>query len=107
MVNSTVSSNFANEISLRALTASSRVYLRATSIFSAAARYFFPCFFIYQLRGANEILESVIPTSLPLKSKAPSVAANSAIRNRVPQLLYRQAHLPRRAFDGAHRTLQA
>src|SRR5882724_5637676 len=57
MVNSTVSSKFANAISLRVLTASARLYLRVASIFSAAARYFFPCFFIFQLRGANEILE--------------------------------------------------
>src|SRR6185503_434019 len=51
-VNSTVSSNLANAISLSFVTASSRLYLRPTSIFSAAALYFFPCFFISLLRGA-------------------------------------------------------
>src|SRR5437764_3311909 len=66
MVNSTVSSNFANAISLRVLTASARLYLRAASIFSAAARYFFPCFFIFQLRGADEILVFEIPSILSL-----------------------------------------
>src|ERR1044072_7530992 len=64
-VNSTVSSNFANEISLTLATPPSRSYLRPSSIFSAAARYFFPCFFI-----TNSEVQAGSLDSPPLKTIA-------------------------------------
>src|SRR6185295_11152011 len=67
-VNSTVSSNLAKAISLTLATASSRLYLRPTSIFSAAKLYFFPCFFISYLRGACEAFK-ILNFSLSLKDQ--------------------------------------
>src|SRR3982751_6346630 len=66
IVNSTVSSNLAKEISLTFATPSSSVYLRPTSSFSAAARYFFPCFLIKNLRGSSEATQNHQP--LPLQN---------------------------------------
>src|SRR5205814_3131269 len=106
MVNSTVSSNFAKAISFSFLTASSRLYLRAGSIFSNAARYFFPCFFMYQLRGANERL------ALPLFSASRLTCDFSALTraqdNRLALLSLpfdRQTHLPGSALDSANSAL--
>src|SRR5690242_6576583 len=85
-VNSTVSSNFANAISLTLATPPSRSYLRPSSIFSAAARYFFPCFFIPN----SEVQAGSL--------RNPSLST--------PLLLDRQAHLPRSAFDRADSRFQ-
>src|SRR5690349_9576046 len=83
-VNSTVSSNFADAISLTLATPLSRSYLRPSSIFSAAARYFFPCFFI----TSSEVQSGFHP--LPLYS----------------HLLNRKTHLSRGTLYSPDRGLE-
>src|SRR5882724_11916263 len=107
MVNSTVSSNFAKAISFSFDAASSRLYLRPGSIFSAAARYFFPCFFIslsevqpdFQLPTANCRFghSSGSKSSLSSQATESRLPYKSAFANR--QLLYREPHLPSSSLD--------
>src|ERR1700738_70648 len=117
MVSSTVSSNFAEAISLSFLTASLRLYLRAGSIFSNAARYFFPCFFILELRGSARpdfevrIANCQFATrSAMLCSRWPlpllSTGTPGAEQFRNPKLFDRQAHLSGSALDRANSALQ-
>src|SRR2546423_11755621 len=98
MVSSTDSSNFAKAISLSFLTASSRLYLRPGSIFSIAARYFFPCFFISELRGANERY------ALPLSKS--SNEGDFSFFILPPLSFHSQSHLPRRSLDCSHRAFE-
>src|SRR5687767_10329802 len=86
-VNSTVSSNFAKAISLTFATPDSRSYLRPSSTFSSAARYFFPCFFIF----CSEVQTGcfAIPPS------------------QCSRLLNREAHLPRSTLDRLYGRLEA
>src|SRR5690242_19309159 len=111
-VNSTVSSNFANAISLTLATPPSRSYLRPSSIFSAAARYFFPCFFItcseVQAGSLESLpLKTIADFQLPIaNSSSSAVSSNRQSKIGNWQLLDRQPHLPRRAFDRADSRFQ-